>query len=187
MFEALRYDFKRYAIQGSALSPKNMLAFSRHYGLQSIVIYRFGQSLRRGQRRVLLWPLILPGWAAYSIAAFVMRHYYGIDLALSARIGPGLYIGHFGGIELVNCTLGEHCSIGQQTKIGRREDLQGPAISDRVWIGVHTRIYGSICIGEGASLAAGALVTSDVPAKSLALGSPARVIARNYDNSRFLR
>jgi serine O-acetyltransferase len=111
---------------------------------------------------------------------------YGINLALSAHIGPGLYIGHFGGIELRNCRLGARCSIGQQTKIGRPAEVNGPKIGDRVWIGSHSHVFGAIVIGDGATLGAGALVTTDVSARSLCLGRPARVAMRDYDNSAFL-
>jgi serine O-acetyltransferase len=112
---------------------------------------------------------------------------YDIHLDTSAEIGAGLYIGHSGGIRLSNCRLGANCAIQQEVRIGpagKGED--GPDVGDRVWIGAHAIIQGAIRVGNGATIGAGAFVTKDVPAGSLVLGHPARVIKINYDNSKFL-
>ncbi len=52
-------------------------------------------------------------------------------------------------------------------------------IEDNVWIGSRAMILKGVHIGEGAVIAAGAVVTRDVPAHSLAAGVPARVISEN--------
>lgn len=49
-------------------------------------------------------------------------------------------------------------------------------ICDRVWIGFNAIILKGITIGEGAIVAAGAVVTKSVPAYSIVAGNPARVI-----------
>ncbi|MGO9145150.1 MAG: acyltransferase [Desulfomonilia bacterium] len=49
-------------------------------------------------------------------------------------------------------------------------------ISDKVWIGFNSIILCGVTIGEGAIIGAGSVVTSDVPAWSIAAGNPARVI-----------
>ena len=55
-------------------------------------------------------------------------------------------------------------------------------IEDRVWIGPNTIILHSVHIGEGAIIAAGAVVTKDVPPYTIIAGIPARVIGeRNKD------
>lgn len=59
----------------------------------------------------------------------------------------------------------------------------GPVvIGDRVWIGPNTVILHSVTIGEGAVVAAGAVVTKDVPPYSLVGGVPAKVIGSRPDN-----
>ena len=123
------------------------------------------------------------GWLLYALAAVMMRRCYGIHLALSAEIGKGFWVVHFGGIEVINCRLGEQCSVGQQTKIGRESELKGPQIGDRVLVGVHAQIIGPARVGSGATIAPGARVTRDIPGNALVVGDPARVVFRVFSNA----
>lgn len=52
------------------------------------------------------------------------------------------------------------------------------SIGDYAWIGVNCVILKGVSIGEGALIAAGSVVTRDVPPFCLAAGSPARVVRR---------
>lgn len=55
-------------------------------------------------------------------------------------------------------------------------------IDDRAWIGSHTVILHSVHIGEGAVVAAGSVVTHDVPPYTIVAGIPAKKIGeRNRD------
>ena len=57
-------------------------------------------------------------------------------------------------------------------------------ICDRVWIGFGVTILKGINVGEGAILAAGAVVTRDVPPYCIVGGNPARVIRELSDDER---
>jgi serine O-acetyltransferase len=185
MRSAMCADIKRY-LRESTSRGAVLQALVQQYGLQATLVYRLGRALRLRARQMWWWPLVLPGWIVYWPAALFVRAAYGIRLALSADIGPGLYVGHFGGIELVNCTLGPGCNIGEQTRIGTRADRAGPRIGARVWMGGHVVIAGNVNVGDGATIGAGAHVTADVPARALLMGNPARVMSRDYDNSAIL-
>ncbi len=50
------------------------------------------------------------------------------------------------------------------------------SISDDVWIGARVIILPGVSVGKGAILAAGAVVTKDVPEYAIVGGNPARVI-----------
>lgn len=50
-------------------------------------------------------------------------------------------------------------------------------IEDDVWIGIGAIILKGVCIGEGARIGAGAVVTSDVPAGTRVAGNPACVVS----------
>lgn len=155
------------------------------YGLQALLAYRFGRWLLRAARSYYLWPLLPACWPIYLLLSRCAWMAYDIRLELSADIGPGFYIGHFGAIRLSRCRIGANCSIGRLTKISAAADGREPVIGDRVWIGAHAQIVGA-CIGSGATIGAGAVVHCDIPAGVLCLGNPARLVIRNYDNRRIL-
>lgn len=56
------------------------------------------------------------------------------------------------------------------------KDEQPVTICDDVWIGVRTIILPGVTVGKGAIIAAGAVVTKDVPEYAIVGGNPARVI-----------
>ncbi|MEM9422181.1 MAG: acyltransferase [Pseudomonadota bacterium] len=54
-------------------------------------------------------------------------------------------------------------------------------IGENVWIGMDATILKGVTVGDGAIIAAGAVVTKDVPAKCLAAGVPAKIIKQGVD------
>ncbi|SMG16927.1 CatB-related O-acetyltransferase [Fibrobacter sp. UWB13] len=54
-------------------------------------------------------------------------------------------------------------------------------IDDDVWIGFGATILSGVHIGQGAVIAAGAVVTSDIPPYTVVGGIPARVIKKRFD------
>ena len=111
---------------------------------------------------------------------------YDIRIDPEADIGPGLYIGHFGGVYIGRCRVGRSCAVHQQAKLGAPR-LTGPIIGDHVWIGPHARIAPPARVGDGATILSGAQVDSDIPPRALAGGAPARIIRRDYDNGPLMR
>ena len=78
-------------------------------------------------------------------------------------------------------TIGEEVFIGPNTVLTNdryppRKDarMEGPVIHRRARIGANVTILPGVIIGEDALVAAGSVVTKDVPAEMLAVGSPAR-------------
>ena len=83
-------------------------------------------------------------------------------------IGDGTLIGH----QVVLATL-NHALEPQQ----RATTLPGPiVIGKKVWIGAHATILQNVTIGDNAAIAAGAVVTRDVPANTVVAGVPAKVV-----------
>lgn len=63
----------------------------------------------------------------------------------------------------------------------RRENIEfaGPVtIGEDCWIGGHVVILPGVTIGDGCTIGAGSVVTRSVPAWSVAMGSPARVVKK---------
>jgi serine O-acetyltransferase len=178
-------DVRRCGDMDKANSPvRQLLAYS--YGLQALFAYRFGRWLLRAGRRYYLWPVLPVCWPIYYVLSRCVWVAYDIRLELSADIGPGFYIGHFGGIRVRRCRIGANCSIGHLTTISAAADGPGPVIGDRVWIGAHSQIVGEHRIGSGATVGAATVIKGDIADGVLCLGNPMRRVRRNYDNLRIL-
>ena len=88
-------------------------------------------------------------------------------------------------------TIGENVAISENVIIRDSDNHQiinyphrvsAPIhIGNHVWIGMGAIILKGVTIGDGAIIGAGSVVTRDIPAKSMAVGSPARVIRTNVE------
>ncbi|SCA62636.1 Probable macrolide acetyltransferase, partial [Chlamydiales bacterium SCGC AG-110-P3] len=56
-------------------------------------------------------------------------------------------------------------------------------VGNDVWFGYSSLIKGGVTIGDGAIIAAGALVVKDVPAYSIVAGNPAKVVKMRFDDT----
>jgi acetyltransferase-like isoleucine patch superfamily enzyme len=77
-------------------------------------------------------------------------------------------------------TIGDHVFIGPNAVLTNDRYppsgcLKGPVIKNGAAIGANTTILPGVCIGEGAFVAAGSIVTRDVPDHMMAIGTPARI------------
>lgn len=86
-------------------------------------------------------------------------------------------------------TIGDGCAISHDFTVmdSDAHELNGEVkakeviIDDHVWIGTRVTILPGVHIGEGAVLAAGAVVTKDVPAHSIVGGCPAKILKENIE------
>lgn len=65
----------------------------------------------------------------------------------------------------------------------RVQEHQVVTVGNDVWIGTHVVIMPGISVGNGAVLAAGAIVTKDVPAYAVVAGVPAKVIKYRFNEN----
>ncbi|PNI09123.1 acetyltransferase [Arthrobacter sp. AFG7.2] len=109
---------------------------------------------------------------------------FGKNITLGKRIfiNSGCKFQDQGGV-----VIGDDCLIGHNTVIAtlnhdlapkRRADMHpAPVVIGRnVWIGSNATILPGVTIGDDAVVAAASVVTKDVPARSIVVGSPARVV-----------
>lgn len=98
-------------------------------------------------------------------------------------------------LDIAPVHIGDYCMIGPNTLIttvnhplspeGRRAKMtQGTPVTlgDDVWIGGNCTILPGVTIGNNVIVAAGAVVTKDIPDNSVVAGIPARVI-KTLENS----
>ena len=131
-------------------------------GVQAVIAFRFGSWLIHQPIgvRLLLHPV-------YALLHMYIMVCWGIDIERGAAIGPGLYIGHFGGINISGAaTIGRNCFISQGITIGiaGQGDRRGaPRIGDNVYIAPGARMFGKITIGNDCKIGANCVVHKDIP------------------------
>lgn len=155
--------------------------------LQVVTAYRFGRwAYACRARRPLLG--LVPA-VAYRLWNRRLTRGHGADISRRADIGPGLLVMHRHGLMVGPSVIGSNCVLHQNVTIGERVaggDHGIPTIGDDVWIGPGAVITGAITIGDRCTISAGAILSKDVPAGCLVGGNPARVLARDYDNSNII-
>lgn len=144
--------------------------------------------------------------AKISPVSKLHKVYYIGNATISSGVilGEGSYINS--GI-IFSGTIGRFCSIGYNVIIGPTEHdpnfrttspslakkqgislqktvktIAPPIIQDEVWIGANVVILRGIKIGNGAIIAAGAVVTKDVPEMEIWGGVPAKFIKKRIIN-----
>jgi len=174
MFSNLRADFDRYRQLDQ--SRPAVLLWVRNQGLWALAEHRFGRWVRDagGARRALL-PLSHVWHMLIEITT-------GISIGPQAELGPGCYIGHFGGIIVAGeVRMGPGCTFSQGVTIGiagRGEERGCPTLGANVYIGPGAKVFGLITIGDNARVGANAVVNRDVAAGVLVGGIPAQVIGK---------
>lgn len=124
------------------------------------------------------------------------------------RIGCGVYIGKHVHIE-ANCEIGDYCLVANRVAILGRHDHDFSAIgfpmrfspwvgSHRfpsqykdekaiietdVWLGYGVIVLTGVTVGRGSVIAAGSVVSKNIPPYSIAAGIPARVINQRFSES----
>jgi serine O-acetyltransferase len=148
-----------------------LLHCARAPGVQAVLVLRFGQWLK--SQSVLLRMLLE---IVYFILNGLMKILWGIELPRSARIGPGLYIGHFGGITVSrNVSLGSNCTIAQNTTRGAwgtGEAHGAPVVGDNTYIAPGARLFGKITVGNNVKIGANAVIYKDVPDNAIVVLDP---------------
>jgi len=187
LWAILYKDYRRYRAAG-ARNALSVVALTQ--GFWASAIFRLSHwALAR-----FTWP-ILRTMAKVFCLLFqkFIEVITGISIPARSHIGPGLYIGHFGGIFVdSDCRIGENCNLSQGVTIGKggRGELHGvPTLGDRVHVGANALILGRISIGNDAVIGPGAVVMDSVPPRGVAMGNPARVVGLegsfdfvNYDD-----
>ena len=99
----------------------------------------------------------------------------GAEIDLNCQIGGGLLLPHPNGIVIhPKVIIGNNCLIFQQVTIGTNgKNNTPPIISDHVDIGAGAKLLGNINVGYLAKIGANAVVTKNIPEKTVAVGIPA--------------
>ena len=173
------------AIQGElgifAVHPRQAIMHAAALCLPSSGFTRTRTTLLRaggmkiGKRTLILGSVVVTGPGSWrdlfeigecSLVAGPLR----VDLASPIRIGNNVYVG--GNVTLLTM---DHRIGPALARCGQRET--GPiVIEDGSWIGANVTILPGLTVGAAAVVAAGAVVTRDVPPNTRVGGVPAHVM-----------
>ncbi len=168
MFEELKEDIKAFLDRDPAARNAAEIFFL-YPGFKAIRMYR------KAHRAYLKGHL----FKARRISQKAARK-TGIEIHPGATIGKRFVIDHGTGI-----VIGETAEIGDDVLLYQGVTLGGtgkdtgkrhPTIGNKVMVSAGAKVLGPIKVGDGARVAAGAVVLKDVPPDATVVGVPAKVV-----------
>ncbi len=113
-----------------------------------------------------------------------------VDYGENLHVGARTFINfNLTALDVAPIMIGEDCQIGPNVQLLtpthpvepqlRRDKLEAArpiSIGDNVWLGGGVIVCPGVTIGDNSAIGAGSVVTRDIPANVVAVGSPARVL-----------
>jgi serine O-acetyltransferase len=148
-------------------------------GFWALAVYRFGRW------RYTVRPSLLRRFLSvvYKLLRLLAEMLCGIEIPCEVVIGQHFIIEHTGAIVISgDAVFGDNCIIRQGVTVGLRHTGQrgSPTLGNRVDIGAGAVLLGKIHVGDDVAIGANAVVLTDVPPRSIAVGVPARIIPRKF-------
>lgn len=146
---------------------RGLIGFGLRYGLLKRLAKECGDNVGVNDSAFLRYPELLKLGSNISIHSLCY-----IDAQGEIEIGNDVSIAHNVSILSFEHDFSDvNKPIKDAPCIGKKI-----VIENDIWIGAGVRILGGVTIGTGSIIGAGAVVTKDIPPKSVAVGVPARVI-----------
>lgn len=118
------------------------------------------------------------------------RHMTGIEIHPGAKIGRRLFIDHGMGIVIgETAEIGDDCLLYHGVTLGGTGKDQGkrhPTIGNNVLVSTGAKVLGPFKVGDGARIAANAVVLKEIPENATAVGVPARVVRIAGEKTNFV-
>lgn len=110
----------------------------------------------------------------------------GLEIGDNSAIGAYSFLGAQGGIQIgANVIMGPRVNFHSENHVFEQVDVpirlqsetrKGIVVEDDCWIGAGSIILDGVRIGQGCVIAAGSVVSKDIPAYTVAAGVPAKAI-----------
>ena len=149
-----------------------------HQGFLMLFVHRFGNWRMDVRPRLLRLPLTL----SYRFLNKLTELLFGMKLGYTVKVGRRVKLEHFGGMILGAREIKDDVVLRQNTTMGIRStaDVQAkPTLGHRVDVGAGAVIVGNIHIGDNSIIGANSVVFSNIPANSVVMGVPAKIIGTN--------
>ena len=118
------------------------------------------------------------------------RFWTGIEIHPGAKIGRRLVIDHGMGIVIgETAEIGDDCLLYHGLTLGGTGKDQGkrhPTIGNNVLVSTGAKVLGPFKVGDGARIAANAVVLKEIPENATAVGVPARVVRIAGEKTNFV-
>ena len=171
MFDTMKADLEAYLLRDPAARNKAEVFFL-YSGYKAVRKYRRAHWFQQHHMK------FIARWLSQRA-----RHKTGVEIHPGATIGKGLVIDHGMGVVIGETTvIGDNCLIYQNVTLGGTGKEQGkrhPTLGDNVMVGSGAKVLGPFKVGDNSRIAAGAVVLSEIPPNSTAVGVPARVVRVN--------
>ncbi len=155
-------------------------------GLQLLMLHRINHLLYLKRKDSARW-----GWVwrvmfmPFAPLKWAIKANSKIEISECIKIDYGIFFSDQGYIIFGASKIGTGTIIGTRVTIGMGHADNGrPEIGSNVWIGSDCVIYGAISIGDGSTLLPGTVLSKSIPAGVVMQGNPARLVSRNFDNSK---
>lgn len=140
-------------------------------GLHAILAYRVSHKL-----------YLTEHYFSARAVSQIARFFTGIEIHPGATIGKRLFIDHGAAVVIGETTeIGDDCMIYQGVTLGGTGKDMGkrhPTLGNNVMVGAGAKVLGPMKIGDNTKVAAGAVVLTEIPDNSTAVGIPAKVVRR---------
>lgn len=151
---------------------------------------QIGSGCRIGRIKILWAHQVAIGKDCVFEDSVFLKHNGAMKSGPGMIFGDRCFVGHACDFNIVGTlTVGADCMFASGCHVTdihhehsdhavpmNRQPVHGRSITiaDNVWIGTRAIVLGGVSIGEGAIIAAGAVVTKDVPPREIWAGVPAR-------------
>lgn len=151
------------------------------------VVLQFNQTFDRDERKALLSPIL-----GSKGENFLIESVFHCDYGYNIHLGENFYANvgctildeaevRFGDNVLLAPNVGIYTAchpIDTEQRVAGIEFAKPVNIGNNVWIGADVTILPGVSIGDNAVIGAGSVVVRDIPANSVAVGNPCKVIKK---------
>jgi len=159
LFKGIKEDLDNALVKDPA-ARNRIEVFLTYPGLHALWGYRIAN---------FLWRIKLK--LAARIFANWIRTATGIEIHPAASIGRRFFIDHGMGVVIgATAIIGDDVMVYHDVTLGARGIEVGkrhPTIQNNVTIGAGARVLGNVTVGEGSRISANAVITKDLPPRSM--------------------
>lgn len=163
------------ALRRDAIHYRGFGGFLLNLGFWVVATYRFGSWARELRFRPLRFALLALAWTIKQPLRLALH----VDIPFAARIGEGFALIHpFNVLIGPGAQIGADCAFYHEVTVGLGPRPGFPRVGSGIVVFPGARILGGISVGDRSEIGANCVLTHDVPASSIVVTSPARILPK---------